>query len=353
MNIAFDAKRYYHNHTGLGNYSRTLVQNLQQFFPENEYTLLDEGAWNRTLRLGSKAAEAGATVLHGLSNELSFDIDHRKASPVRGLVTLHDVAWRTFPAMYHRADRLIYDWKYGSSCRRAHQIVCISENTRRDVLRYYGVAEERVAVVYPAMLSLFYQPMSEAEAHQMLGDQPDYILYVGSLNSRKNLMSVLEALTLMPAENRPRLIVVGNGREYRRRVEAFIADHALSPYVDIRDDVRDNHVLQALYRQAKAFVFPSFYEGFGLPLVESALQHTPVITSRVSSLPEAAGPDACYIDPHSKDAAHHLVCHLDKLLGDSAYRNDLADRQEAYARQTFDPRMLTEKMMDLYRSLAQ
>lgn len=347
MHIAFDAKRYFHNHTGLGNYARTLIGNLQKYHPELTYTLLDEGAWTRTLRMGRKAAEAGAEVLLGLSNELPLDIDRNKKSPVRGVLTMHDVAWRTFPQMYHAIDRLIYDWKYGGSARRAHHVVCISESTLRDVQDFYGVENERISVLYQPVQELFYTPMSEAQAHQLLGKESDFILYVGSINSRKNLLLVLHAMAMMSAELRPRLIVVGNGRGYRKQVEAYIASHQLSAYVDIRDDVRDNHVLQALYRQARAFVYPSFYEGFGLPIVEAALQQTPVITSNVSSLPEAAGPDALYVNPHDKEAAAQLAHHLQTLLDDAEKSALIAERQESYARRMFDPRTLTEQALQI------
>lgn len=346
MNIAFDAKRYFHNHTGLGNYSRTLVGNLQLFHPEHHYTLLDERALQRTFHLGHKAAEAGAEVLMGLSNELPFDIDRHKASPVRGIVTMHDVAWRTFPEMYHLPDRMLYDWKYGSSCRRAHHVICISESTRRDVMRFYGVEPERISAVYQPVQNLFYNPLSEAEVESLVGAEPDYILYVGSINSRKNLLALLEALTLLTPENRPRLIVVGNGREYRQRVEAYIAQHHLQAYVDIRSNVSDNRVLQALYTKAQAFVYPSFYEGFGLPIVEAALQQTPIITTNVSSLPEAAGPDAFYFDPHASDAAHQLAEHLSLLLSDRDLRRQKGQQMEAYARATFDPERLTHQLME-------
>lgn len=351
MNIAFDAKRYFHNHTGLGNYSRTLIGNLQQFHPENHYTLLDEKSLRRTFRLGHEAAKAGAEVLMGLSNELSFDIDRHKTSPVRGIVTMHDVAWRTFPNMYHLPDRLLYDWKYGSSCRRAHRIICISESTRRDVMRYYDVEPERITTVYQPVQSLFYNPLSEAEVESLVGAEPDFILYVGSLNSRKNLLALLEALTLMTPENRPRLIVVGNGHEYRRKVEAYIVQHNLQAYVDIRTNVNDNRLLQALYTKAKVFVYPSFYEGFGLPIVEAALQQTPVITTNVSSLPEAAGPDAFYIDPHASDAPHQLAEHLSLLLTDSKLRLEKGLQLEAYARATFDPEVLTHQLMEVINPL--
>ena len=116
MKIGFDAKRYYHNNTGLGNYSRTIVGGLQEMFPENEYTLYDEKSFARTFRLGRKAADDGCDIFHGLSNEIPFDLVGKRT---KSIVTIHDVAWRTFPAMYHWADRQIYDYKYGRSCRKA------------------------------------------------------------------------------------------------------------------------------------------------------------------------------------------------------------------------------------------
>ena len=142
MKIGFDAKRYYHNQTGLGNYSRTLVNGLKKLFPENEYVLYDEGALTRTFSLGKKAAKDGCDIYHGLSNEIPFDLSAGKRPA--SIVTIHDVAWLTFPDMYHWADRKIYNWKYGSSCRRADQVLAISESTKRDVIRFYGVQEEKV-----------------------------------------------------------------------------------------------------------------------------------------------------------------------------------------------------------------
>lgn len=354
MKIGFDAKRYYHNHTGLGNYSRTLVHALQRQFPEHSYELYDAKSFTRTFRLGTKAADDECQIYHGLSNELPFDLgrltDGSQRYGIATVVTIHDVCWRTFPEMYHWLDRHLYDWKYGSACRRADQIVAISESTKQDIVRHYGIAEDKIHVVYQPVAELFYhEPNEEIVLPDYL--PKDYILYVGSLNARKNLLSILEALTLMPAGQRPPLIVVGNGHEYRNRCEQYIAEHQMQDSVFILSNVKDNMTLQQLYRKAMAFVYPSFYEGFGLPVVEAALQQTPVITSNVSSLPEAAGPDALYVDPHSPDAPNALAEHLGRLLADSDWRKHVGCAMEHYARTTFEPTLLTQQMMDLYRSL--
>lgn len=349
MKIGFDAKRYFHNRTGLGNYSRTLVEGLKTRFPENEYVLYDESSLKRTFRLGHKAETEGCDVFHGLSNEIPMDSMGR----MRSVVTMHDICWKTYPEMYHFMDRHIYDLKYGRSCRKADRVVAISESTKRDVMRYYGVPEERIEVIYQPVQKFFYSPLTEQRAKALIAEglpqlPKDFVLYVGSINARKNLMAVVEALAMMPKDKRPMLLVVGNGREYRRRVEEYISKHDLSCSVMIETNIYNNELLQALYRQARVFVYPSFYEGFGLPVVEAALQHTPVITSNVSSLPEAGGPDACMIDVYRHDAAEQLANDLERLLSDDEYSNTIASRMEQYARQMFAPERQAEQLMKLY-----
>lgn len=350
MKIGFDAKRYYHNNTGLGNYSRTLVGNLQTFFPENEYILYDTKSLKRTFFLGNECWKDGCQLYHGLSNELPMDIN------IPSVVTIHDVCWRTFPEMYHFFDRHIYDLKYGRSCKRADRVVAISESTRRDIIDIYGVPEERISVIYQPVGREYYTPITRDAARSIIngkinGLPDDFILYVGSINSRKNLLSVVKALELIPDQERPLLLVVGNGHEYRRETETYIAAHGLGGYVRIVNSINDNKTLQALYTCAQVFVYPSFYEGFGLPIVEAALQHTPVITSSVSSLPEAAGPDACLLNPNDSDAVEQIAHYIQRLITDDAYRESIAGSTEQYVRDRFTPEILTRQMIELYASM--
>lgn len=364
MKIGFDAKRYYHNNTGLGNYSRTLVAGLQAQFPQHDYMLYDEKSIVRTFNLGMKAAADGCDIYHGLSNELPFDLHYRqsiehnrgsKLSIPASIVTIHDICWRTFPEMYHFFDRKIYDWKYGSSCRRADKVIAISESTKRDIIKIYGVDESRIEVIHQPVAENFYQPMdvvpNDSKDPRLSSLPKDYVLYVGSVNARKNLMGVLHAMALMPAGQRPVLVVVGNGHEYKQKCEAYIESAGLKNNVMLMGNVNSNIALQYLYKHARMMVYPSFYEGFGLPVVEAALQHTPVITSSVSSLPEAAGPDACLINPHDADAAEQIAHYMDRLLTDQAYHDVVAEKMECYARTTFAPELQPQKIMKLYESL--
>lgn len=357
MKIGFDAKRYYHNHTGLGNYSRSLVAGLQQCHPETDYILYDEKSFARSFQLGRKAAAEGCDLFHGLSNELPFDMTR---SGLPSLVTIHDVAWRTFPAMYHWTDRQIYDFKYGRSAKAATHVLAISESTKRDVMRFYDVDEARISVIYQPVGERFYTQLSAAEADRLIAEavsrqmlsaplpHDGFILNVGSINSRKNLLGLVKALEQIPADQRPLLVVVGNGREYRREVEQYIAHHGLTNYVRIETGVRDNAVLQALYTRALLMAYPSHYEGFGLPVVEAALQHCPVLTSDVSSLPEAAGPGALLCSPADVDSIHDR---LTELLDNRDEALRLADRAEDYARRHFDPARLSQQVHDLYAAL--
>lgn len=341
MRIGFDAKRYFHNHTGLGNYSRTLVGDLRRQFPDVDAVLYDEKAFTRTFRLGRRAAADGCRLFHGLSNELPYDLP--RAGSMRSVVTIHDTAWRTFPAMYHPIDRRIYDIKYGHAARHADCVVAISESTRRDVMRFYDVPAERVRVVYQPLQRMFYSPYEGA-----LPEEASYLLSVGSINSRKNLFSTLKAYARLSAENRPRLLVVGQGRDYERLCRRFVAEQGLERDVVFLGSISSTERLHGLYAGATAMLYPSFYEGFGLPVVEALLSGCPVLTSTVSSLPEAAGPGALYCAPDDIEA---MAAQMQRLVDDEALRRRLAREGGDYCRRTFDPVCLTQQMYELYNSL--
>lgn len=185
MQIAFDAKRLYHNNTGLGNYSRSVVDGLlrqcneldcwlytprtgdsptaQQWLGrERCHTVTAPISWLgsgwRTWGQATDLKHRGIPLFHGLSNELPTGL---RSHGIRSVVTIHDVAFRTYPDMYHWHDRLIYDQKWRHACREADIVVCISESTRRDVLQFYGVAPEKVQVVYQPVAPMFYEMKNE------------------------------------------------------------------------------------------------------------------------------------------------------------------------------------------------
>ena len=353
MKIAYDAKRYFHNRTGLGNYSRTLVAAVKSRYADIEPVLYDEQPMMRTFSLGRKAALDGCQLFHGLSNELPRDV---VKAGIPSIVTIHDVAWRTFPKMYSPIDRIIYDWKYGHSARIATRVIAISESTKRDVMRYYGVSADRIEVIYQPVQQDFYTRLSREEAFSMLPerlksiycDEARVLLTVGSINSRKNLLGMLKAFHALPDTEKIPFVVIGNGREYRRECEKYIAANNLEPWVYIFDDIHDVNILHALYTLSAIMLYPSFYEGFGLPVVEAALQQCPVITSNVSSLPEAAGNGALYVDPYNVEEMRDAML---QLLRDADKCRYLGVFGRQYAMSHFHPDVLTRQLYQLYAGL--
>lgn len=348
MHIGFDARRYFHNRTGLGNYSRNIVDGLAKAYPGQAFSLYDEKDYDRAFRMGRKAAKDRCDVFHGLSNELPMDI---RKTGVRSIVTIHDVAWRTFPDMYKWPDRFIYDIKYGWAARNSDHIIAISESTKADIMRFFRVDERKISVLYQPVQTHFYRRMDKEKArttvrHISANIPSDFLLSVGTVNSRKNLLGTLKALASIPSGERPPLVVVGNGKGYRRKCMEFAAKELGKNEVIWLDNVSDNVDLQALYTRATALLYPSMYEGFGLPVVEALLQGCPVLTSAVSSLPEAAGPGALLVDPSDQEEISEA---LRRLVDDCPLRRKLATEGENYCRRMFDPDTQARQLMKIYK----
>lgn len=371
MKIAFDAKRAYCNFTGLGNHSRTTLDILTRYFPDNDYVLYTpkvkhtqltdsylrnsalhtvqptgwlKGSLWRTYRLAHEASQEKADVFHGLSNELPCGLSQKG---IPSVVTIHDVAFHTFPDMYQWIDRQIYDrkWKYALS--HADSIIAISESTKRDILRYYDVEKSKIRVIYQPAAPYYYTADCIRAREEKVAHRP-FLLYVGSINSRKNLLGAVRALEMLPASVRLPLVVVGNGREYMQEVQRYIEAHRLHEWVEFRTKVEDAQ-LHELYATARAFIYPSFCEGFGLPLVEARLSGCPVISSNLSSLPEAAGPYSLLTDPHDTQALSQA---LDRLITDDDLHRQLSVKGREDALAHLHPQVLAGQLMDIYRSLA-
>ncbi len=171
------------------------------------------------------------------------------------------------------------------------------------------------------------------------------MLYVGTVNSRKNLMGVVKAMQRLPDSVRIPLVVVGSGRGYMKKVRDYIAHNNMEQWVIFPQQRVNDNMLRQLYRNATLFVYPSFYEGFGLPVVEASLCHCPVITSNLSSLPEAAGPDALLVDPSSID---DIAGKMELLLSDNDLRTRNADKAYEYALTTFHPGHRAQPLREVY-----
>ncbi|MDQ0064810.1 glycosyltransferase family 4 protein [Chryseobacterium lathyri] len=314
MKIAFDAKRFFHNTSGLGNYSRDLVRMLSQYYPENEYLLLNKnssergreilekpnvrfvetskGSLSRQLKMGKDAQKQGAEIFHGLSGELPLKWGKE---PIKKIVTIHDLIFMRYPQYYSFFDRKIHLWKFKKAAASADKIIAISEQTKRDIITYLKVPESKIEVIYQGCHKAFKEQQSN-EFIQEVKDKfklPErYILNVGTIEDRKNLLNIVKGIsgTDIP------LVVVGRKTAYYKKIEAFIKKSKMEKQVIFLEGVSMDE-LAVIYKLADIFVYPSFFEGFGIPVIEALFSKTVTITSNASCLPEAGGKDSVYIDP--------------------------------------------------------
>ena len=371
MNIGFDAKRLFNNTTGLGNYSRTLVRNLKAFYPSNEYHLFTPkikqnpqtepfltgdyivhqpqnmpGWLWRSSFVKNDIIKSNIDVFHGLSHELPMGI-HKTG--ICTVVTIHDLIYKFHPEDFPWIDRKIYDYKFKYACEKADRIIAISESTKSDLIMHYGVDSERISVIYQTCNDAFKTGVTEDIISQNLAKYhlpEQFILYVGTINKRKNLLSVVKAMHLLKGKINMPLVVVGDGKEYKQTVLDYIKEHGLESLVLFAPYIQ-NTDLPALYHRAKIFVYPSKYEGFGIPIIEALYCRTPVITSRLSSLPEAAGPGAHYIDPENPETIADGIL---KILTSPEYYKQLATQGYNHV-QKFNHRDSTQLLMGLYERI--
>lgn len=369
--IGFDAKRLFNNFTGLGNYSRTLVRNLVYYYPDFAYFLytpkiqknsdttvflnspaysvhtpgrLERPVW-RSYRIRQQLNWHKINLFHGLSNEIPYGLNHL---PVKRLVSIHDLIYKHFPHHYPLIDRQIYDLKTKYACEHSDQIIAISESTKVDLIQYYNIPEEKISVIYQTCAEDFFQEKSEALIEKVSKKYQlpsDYMLYVGSITERKNLLGILNAMTLLPKDMELPLVIVGGGRKHLKVVQQFLAKERLEKFVHLIQP--ENEDLPFIYQKANLFIYPSFYEGFGIPIIEALFSCTPVITSNCSSMPEAAGPDAMLIDPHDPGA---MVQAIDQVLTDTELQEKMIRKGYEYA-QRFRPEPVTDELVHLYQSL--
>jgi glycosyltransferase involved in cell wall biosynthesis len=367
--IGYDAKRLFNNFTGLGNYSRTLLHNLVTYYPEETYFLytpkvvrhpetqfflnsamftvrqpqpLQKLFW-RSSRIKSGLRKDRIDLYHGLSHEIPLGIDR---TGIPAVVTIHDLIFKHYPEHYAYFDRQVYDYKFRYACEHATGVIAISESTRQDIVRWYGIPEEKVKVIYQSCGDQFMQEKSPETIREVLRHYKlpvDYLLYVGSLIERKNLLGIVEALALLPKDLQLPLVVVGQGDAYREKVlrrasSLGVADKLLFTRIAYAD-------LPAVYQQARVFLYPSYFEGFGIPVIEALYSKTPVVTSNVSSLPEAAGPDSALVPPDDYAA---MAAATASLLTDTAAREEAVSKGWQYV-QRFQGEPLSKELVQYYK----
>ena len=369
MNIGFDGKRAANNLTGLGNYSRSLITQLSQFFPQNQYFVytpkIKESRqindfftpsnilavlpksfsflW-RTIGIKKQLLTDQIDLYHGLSHEIPIGL---KQIEIPSIVTVHDLIFLKFPQYFGRIDRFIYKLKCQYACTHADKIVAISEQTKKDIVSFFNIDDHKIDVVYQSCDESFKTPANNSlkEDVKEKFDLPDhYILNVGTIETRKNLLLLIKALANVPKAYK--LVVVGKETPYKQLVLDEISKLSLNERVIFLQNVPFNE-LPAIYQMASVFVYPSFYEGFGIPIIEALYSSVPVIAATGSCLEEAGGTDSLYMDPNNPI---ELAKNINKVLENQELQSEMKQKGLAYV-QRFNDDRIANHMMEVYKNV--
>lgn len=369
LRIGFDGKRAANNLTGLGNYSRSLIEALSKQFPETQYLVYSPKVkssrqidaffeaeniklklpingtflW-RSLNILKDLLRDKVQVFHGLSHEIPFAIQHTK---IKSIVTIHDLIFLRYPQYYKFIDRKLYEWKSRSACKRADRIIAISEKTKADIIEFYGINPEKIEVIYQSCDDSFKTafPQTTLDKIRTTYKLPQkYLLNVGTIENRKNLKLIVQALKDVNEEYK--LVVIGKKTAYFKEVEKEIKLLGLSNRIIFLTNIPFED-LPGIYQMASVFVYPSFYEGFGIPIIEALYSGIPTIAASGSCLEEAGGPDSIYVNPNDPEG---LSAAITRVLSSSTLQNEMKEKGLEFV-QKFNSPLVTRQLMNCYQKV--
>ena len=288
-------------------------------------------------------------IFHGLSHELPL---LKKAHNIKRVLTMHDLIFMRHPELYSPIDVLLYKKKYLASCRCADMIIATSEQTKTDLINYFQIPSPKIRVVYQSCNPLFYERQTENKRKKIatsLSLPPAFILCVGSLSPRKQPDCLIRALSLLAPAQRLPLVFVGTGSSaYTRKLRDLIRQLQLDELIHFKGRVATED-LPALYQLATVFVYPSLFEGFGIPILEALFSEVPVITSDAACMREVGGPHSLYTKPQDPQ---ELATALATLLDSSEQRKRMAADGRRHAEQ-FHETNSAARLMACYQEVSE
>jgi len=367
VRIAIDARKI--RDFGIGTYIRNLVRGLAKIDKDTEYFLLCPPAdADFCSSLGPNFRAVPIRAGHySFTEQIAVPLAVQRArvdlfhaphyvlpalTPGRTVVTIHDCIHLMFPEYLER--RLASTYARAAMWTAAHKssrILTVSEQSKRDILRFFKVPPQKIVVTPNAIDDRFTQLPNDERVQQIRERyqlSQAYVLYVGNIKPHKNLERLIEAFDYVRKQGRSELelLIIGDEISKLQSLRRAVHKHQLHRYVRFHGFVPDD-TLAVLYRLASVFVFPSLYEGFGLPPLEAMACGTPVVTSNVSSLPEVVGDAAVLVDPYSP---HAIAEGILKVLHSSHLRADL--RERGFARvQQFSWDRSVRRVRDVYEEV--
>lgn len=355
MRIGIDAHMVGENETGNETYIRTVLQGLSSLQSDHKITVLLQEEYRHYLK---DLPFPMATIDHDSAlrrNILTYPRMLRRHDfdlffttyvaplwmPCPFVVAVHDISYVHFPEFFPRSVRWMMSTLVPFTIKRAAHVVTLSQSTKQDIINVYGIPEEKITVTYAAISTQF-----RLLDNRQKSERP-YILAVGNLQPRKNLVRLMEAYVLLRDRKAidHQLVIVGQ--------ELWFADAIKAAAKSYQEDILftgyvSEDKLVNLYNGADVFVYPSLYEGFGLPPIEAMACGTPVITSNISSLPEAVGDAALTVNPYDVAA---IADAIHRVLTDEVLRRDL--RQQGFDRAAlFTPENLARRLLGVFEIIS-
>jgi glycosyltransferase involved in cell wall biosynthesis len=306
MNIGFDAKRAFLNATGLGVYSRNLILNFVKLYPQNQYFLFSpkiisgfaEKSDNlniitpdfknrlfwRTAGIAADIRLNNIDIYHGLSNEIPLVLNPK----TKYITTIHDTIWLKYPNQYSPIDRKIYSLKFAHACKKSKFIVATSEMTARDIEYYGKIKSSKIKIIYQSG-----NPILKANEQAIISDQ--YLLYISSFETRKNHLYLIHEFSKISKNNSLKLILAGKPGNTLQEVKDTIKRLNLENKIILLESVTEQEKA-TLLKHCLAFIYPSLYEGFGIPLLEAMQQGCKLILNELPVFKEIARNKALYFD---------------------------------------------------------
>ena len=374
LTIGYDAKRAVSNGTGLGNYCRTLLNDLgtidttdsfrlyvpdlgrddlrsQLDMPRNMSFVTPANKLVKPLRslwrikgIVNDLKRDGVDIYHGLTGELPLGLSE---AGIKSVVTIHDLIFMRHPEYYSPIDVAIYKWKFRNAIRQANRIIAISECTRRDIMELGEIDDSRIDVVYQSCDTRFRQQVSPEQKQDVRARYSlpkRYVLFVGTIEERKNALLAAQALPYLSDDIH--LVLVGRQTAYAKTITSFARQNGLANRIHMLSGVPTSD-LYAIYQQAECFVYPSRYEGFGIPIIEAIQSRLPVIACTGSCLEEAGGPDNVYVDP---DEPQEMAMAIKSITDNPDAARQIVTRSLDYIRR-FENGNVAQEMLNVYRSL--
>jgi glycosyltransferase involved in cell wall biosynthesis len=382
MIIGLEAKRIFQNSTGLGNATRSIIAALATYYPMHQYHLfapkrsfLFDALQYKNLQVHTPNTLIGKLLkpywrskgvvaqlqqnqielFIGLAGELPIGLATKN---IKSIVFVHDIIFERYPKQYNPIDVITYRKKTKYACLHANAVLVNSAQTKNDLINFYHIPSSKIHVVFLSCEAQYAVQKSKQEIEiikQKYSLPPAYFLSVGSIIERKGLLKICEAMQLLGKAALP-LVVIGNGQnDYANSITAFIAKYNLqSKIIFLNQHTAAQQVaykssadFPAIYQGAKALIYPSVFEGFGLPILEGMTSGVPIITSNCSCMPEVGGDAVLYVNPLD---ANNIASAMQLLITDKNVCASLQAKGKVQAAK-FSEKILAERIIEVVKAL--